>query len=59
MPAAKTLECIACEAVFQVRHDMSDRHYIESYCVYCSEAPEIEEALPVEDYDDEDAEVEW
>jgi len=50
----RTLECIACEAVFQVRHDMSDRHYFESYCVYCSEPLEIEEALPVEDDEEED-----
>jgi hypothetical protein len=52
--SSRTLECIACEAVFQVRHDMSDRHYFESYCVYCSEPLEIEEALPVEDDEEED-----
>ena len=48
----KTVECEECEAEYKVRHDMSDRHYVVSFCSFCGAELEIEASL--DDFINED-----
>lgn len=54
-----------CDAVFDVKHEMSETHYTPQYCVFCGEHLEIELSLPIADEFDEfddnsiDLEQEW
>jgi uncharacterized protein YfcZ (UPF0381/DUF406 family) len=41
----KTIECEGCEAKFSVKHDMSNIHYVVSYCCFCGSEIEIETTL--------------
>jgi len=54
----KTVECEECEAEYKVRHDMSDRHYVVTFCSFCGTELEIETTL--DDFIDEDEiEEDW
>jgi len=55
MSRPKIFECIPCEASFKLAHDMSDSHYIESYCVFCGSELEQEDAMPLNEWDEEEA----
>lgn len=65
MQKPKTIECMECDAVFDVKHEMSETHYTPQYCVFCGEHLEIELSLPIADEFDEfddnsiDLEQEW
>lgn len=39
----KVIVCAACEAEFNVRHDMDDDHYRLEYCPFCGEMLEDDE----------------
>lgn len=49
---SKTIECEECEAKFKIKHDMSDRYYVVSFCAFCGAELEIEASL--DDFLDED-----
>jgi len=54
----KTVECEECEAEYKVRHDMSERHYVVTFCSFCGTELEIETTL--DDFIDEDEiEEDW
>ena len=54
----KTVECEECEAEYKVRHDMSDRHYVVTFCSFCGTELDIETTL--DDFIDEDEiEEDW
>lgn len=48
MGRSKILECIKCEAVFKVQHDMDEHFYIPEFCTFCGEELEFEEELELE-----------
>lgn len=55
MARPKNLECLRCEAVFKVNHDMDDRYYEPEFCVFCGSTLELEEELEIfDDYEDEE-----
>ena len=31
------IECESCESTYQLKHDMSERHYQPKYCIFCGE----------------------
>ena len=54
----KTVECEECEAEYKVKHDMSDRHYVVSFCSFCGAELDIETSL--DDFINEDEiEEDW
>lgn len=54
----KTVECEECEAEYKVKHDMSNRHYVVSFCSFCGAELEIEASL--DDFINEDeVEEDW
>ena len=48
MGRSKILECIKCEAVFKVQHDMDEHFYTPEFCTFCGEELEFEEELELE-----------
>jgi hypothetical protein len=45
-------------AEYKVKHDMSDRHYVVSFCSFCGTELEIEASL--DDFiDEDDIEEDW
>jgi hypothetical protein len=54
---SKTIECEECEAEFKIKHDMSDRHYVVSFCAFCGTELEIEASL--DDFVDEEIQEDW
>lgn len=47
------LECISCDAMFSVQHDMDNHYYRVAYCPFCGSEVEQEEELEFDDIDDE------
>lgn len=56
---SKTIECEECEAHYKVKHDMSDRHYVVSFCAFCGEELEIEATLDDFITDEDEIEEDW
>ena len=52
------IECENCESTYQLKHDMSERHYQPKYCTFCGEElteyydPNQRELFDDEDIDD-------
>jgi hypothetical protein len=55
MPRPIRIECVSCESTFRIAHDMPETHYSESYCVFCGSELEIELAMPLSDWEQEEA----
>ena len=53
---SKEIECIHCEAVYYIHHDMSEQHYEVSHCSFCGCQLELEE-LVWEDEEEEEFEA--
>lgn len=49
------IECVSCESVFKMSHDMPTSHYSEKYCVFCGSELETEEAMPLDEWEQEEA----
>ena len=52
---SKEIECINCNAVYYIQHDMSEKHYEVSHCSFCGGQLELEE-LVWEDEEEEEFE---
>lgn len=53
---SKEIECLNCNAVYYIQHDMSEKHYEVSYCSFCGVQLELEE-LVWEDEEEEEYEA--
>lgn len=53
MGRSKILECVKCEAVFSVQHDMDEHFYTSDFCTFCGEELEYEEELDLEGLEEE------
>ena len=51
---SKIIECENCDAVYRIKHDMSESHYRVQYCTFCGSRLELEEELEQEDWDKEE-----
>jgi len=51
MARNQRLECVECDAIFKINHDMDENYYMVSYCPFCS--AELDEEQE-EGYEDED-----
>jgi hypothetical protein len=47
----KLLQCVDCEASFEVKHDLEERYYKISFCPFC--ATELDEELQDNLYEDD------
>jgi hypothetical protein len=56
---SKTIECEECEAEYKVKHDMSDRHYVVSFCSFCGCELDIEASLDDFITDENETEEDW
>lgn len=56
---SKTVECEECEAEYKIKHDMSDRHYMVTYCAFCGTELDIEPTLDDFITDEDEVEEEW
>ena len=45
---SKIIECESCDAVYRIKHDMSESHYRVAYCTFCGNKLELEEELEQE-----------
>ena len=57
MAKNKHHECIECDAVFKIKHDLDDHHYNVGFCPFCGatiDEDQIDEQY--EDLDNEDEE---
>lgn len=53
----RALDCISCESVFSVEHDMDDHFYPVEWCPFCGSKLDLEETID-EDYLEPDEEIE-
>lgn len=56
MPLSRKIECISCEAMYTLQHQLDLKYYTAKYCAFCSE--ELEFIDELEDTLDEDEEAE-
>ena len=56
---SKIIECVKCDAVYRIKHDMSESHYRVAYCTFCGASLELEEELEQEDWDKEEVIEDW
>mgnify|MGYP005741912695 FL=1 len=56
---SKIIECVKCDAVYRIKHDMSESHYRVAYCTFCGASLELEEELEQEDWDQEEVIEDW
>jgi len=47
----KVFQCEACEATYDIKHDLEERYYTVSFCPFCGEETTLSDDL--EDEDDE------
>jgi|TARA_B110000967_G_scaffold209172_1_gene264126 hypothetical protein len=47
-------ECISCDAMFKVKHEMEDIHYVIQCCPFCGEELDIETELKFSDDEEYD-----
>lgn len=57
MNKTRILECISCESMFAVEHDMNDHYYPVEFCPFCGSALDLEETID-DDYIEPDEEME-
>jgi hypothetical protein len=50
--ARKQFECLECDAVFKIKHDMDESYYQVTYCAFCG--TEIDEEQQDDFGEDED-----
>ena len=44
-------ECIDCDAVFKISHDMDDQYYVVEHCPFCGSAMDEDQK---DDYEDDE-----
>jgi uncharacterized paraquat-inducible protein A len=57
MAKNKHHECVECDAVFKIKHDLDEHHYKIEFCPFCGTAideDQIDEQYEDLDNDDED-----
>jgi hypothetical protein len=52
----KLITCLLCDAEFNIRHSMDDKHYRVEFCPFCGEILDTEEEYEFVEEDDEDEE---
>lgn len=50
---SKEIECVDCQAVYYIQHEMSEKHYEVSFCSFCGGQLELEELVWEEENDEE------
>lgn len=48
------IECISCDAVFTVKHEMERQYYPIEYCPFCGELLELEQPIEITYEEEED-----
>jgi rRNA maturation endonuclease Nob1 len=57
MAKNKHHECIECDAVFKIKHDLEENHYKVEFCPFCGSAIEEVDEEQYEDLDNEDEDL--
>ena len=50
----KLIVCESCEAEYKIQHDMNERYYVVSYCVFCGEELGAEHVDEIVGWEEED-----
>ena len=50
----KMIQCEACEASYQIKHDMEERYYKVSFCPFCGEETDLMDDLEEDETDEWD-----
>ena len=56
MSNPRVIECVSCDGVFKVEHEMIEQYYSVEFCPFCGEELELEEELEM-DYGEEENET--